>query len=1102
VLATWTCTTPSCGRTVEFDGGAHALFNLRRRNRHRQWLLFTRGLVDKLVSFIITARTTYTAATRYLCADVAAFGLRRQDVVKLGTAALRIFLVPPETGRCPLCGPSPKFVVIDAQALGCTDPEDACPQRLDMDCPVLDVPTSKLCILPQPSLRAAVHKVLRSAAPLTQPQVDQLRSWHASMMTVGRRSTERAAAILFFRFFPLGSAEAATGRGTAAAADKKPAGVNAAAEKEGADEDQVSEQEGDATEYTQRGRRRKKPRVDASLEAALREDEDGNLVLGGDGKPFKKPTETWRDRTGHCAPDFTKIPRDDDGGWICVIPFLQAMLAESVSGMFQGHNEKAVKLLADTLRLACAEEWPKVSAAADGVGFVASFLGFFSQELEHDTAFRVALGELIGAAVQVETDADAAFAQAASSAATLAKSWRNAEYCERWQGTPTPADYQHWRAEQAVAADFDEDDPMVSFEFFASLPRVRAGISDSEAAKRRVQYRGQARHAADREGDGDACNKAFSVSFGLTQGVFNVVCPHVITLGFRCLFRAESVGEALSIVLERFAQLPKVIFYDVACKLDKNAMRRVRPLLRAHKVRCILDRPHSITHSCSPVYMPDDSLGSTAGVATQAAEVSHSISVGNRTSLAYMSPATYMIHRMVQVAFMNTRKLQRLLSDKPTAENDHIPLAPFYHAKLVHECERGPSCSCQHGRALPDVTLAARGDPAPSALPLPAPDSGVTDGAGETEVECKKRSTAEEPLPLWASGLEGDGSRDLEQDGDWMSDGDSARLGAEGDAVGGDTGARAAAAVTTGEKDEHAVDGEGVKEVADASVSIAHAELVERLGFEHEPFTAQRPKPLTEAEVQFVAAITAGHAPGTIVRHRNKAQIDLSVADILLLKGESWLNDEVLNSVVAMLNFEDDAVASSLSDALVSAGRSGDPQRRPRTRIMNSYFFTRLYSRRFGYVYESVRTWGRVYGVDLSLVNVILIPVHVDRSHWALIKIDVAHHLFFYFDSLPGRGTDDEIDIARRWLHDELCAQLGADVAAQWCVASWPVGHNDDDPVQHDGGSCGVFVLAAAHCYAEGVPLAFSQEDIPVLRHRLAIALFLDDLGGLLDGGV
>jgi len=38
--------------------------------------------------------------------------------------------------------------------------------------------------------------------------------------------------------------------------------------------------------------------------------------------------------------------------------------------------------------------------------------------------------------------------------------------------------------------------------------------------------------------------------------------------------------------------------------------------------------------------MPDESLGKTAVVATQAAEVAHSIAVGNRTSLAYMHPTT------------------------------------------------------------------------------------------------------------------------------------------------------------------------------------------------------------------------------------------------------------------------------------------------------------------------------------------------------------------------------------------------------------------------------------------------------------------------------
>lgn len=38
-------------------------------------------------------------------------------------------------------------------------------------------------------------------------------------------------------------------------------------------------------------------------------------------------------------------------------------------------------------------------------------------------------------------------------------------------------------------------------------------------------------------------------------------------------------------MLERFPKLPKAIFHDVACKIDKNAMRRVRVIMRDQGVR-------------------------------------------------------------------------------------------------------------------------------------------------------------------------------------------------------------------------------------------------------------------------------------------------------------------------------------------------------------------------------------------------------------------------------------------------------------------------------------------------------------------------------------
>lgn len=125
----------------------------------------------------------------------------------------------------------------------------------------------------------------------------------------------------------------------------------------------------------------------------------------------------------------------------------------------------------------------------------------------------------------------------------------------------------------------DIDDPYISYESFPSLPRVLPALNDAVAGMRRAKYQGKKRHAADIEGDGDACIKAFFTTAGLTRRVLKVVCSHLTTLGFRVLLTAEIVGEALYIFLERFPSLPSVIFYDVFCKICRERSRPRCPLL-------------------------------------------------------------------------------------------------------------------------------------------------------------------------------------------------------------------------------------------------------------------------------------------------------------------------------------------------------------------------------------------------------------------------------------------------------------------------------------------------------------------------------------------
>lgn len=1072
----WRCDLVSCKRMVEYDGSADGLFNMRRRNYHRRWLLFSRGLLDQLFSFIITSRSTYTAATRHLSANVRCFNLRRQDVVKLGTSMLRIFLIPPETARCPLCGPNPEFIVIDGQALGCTDPEDVQPERLDVECPVLDIPATKLCIVEDPGLRASISKILRSSTGLTETQAQLMRRWYQEMVAHGRPTVEGSAAYLLFQFFPIGTNQRSSVR-SAVTPTTRP-------------KDDASARESPAATTKDKAR----------LENALRRGPDGELTLGGPGPPAVKTVDTWRDRTGICAPNFGLYSRNNDGVWMAVLPFMQALLAETVSGMFQAHDERAVRLLANTLRLKPAGSWRRLTAAVDGIGFIASFLGHLASAIDGDKRFRVAVGHLLLAAVDVETSIDKLFDKVAGSNESVARGRRNVDYCSRWSGTPSPADYRRWRAAQNAHHKGSSSDPFLSFEHFAALERVRPGIKDSEAAKRRVGYRGKDRHAADMEGDADACNKAFSIKCGLTQGVFNVVCPHVITLGFRCLFRAESVGEALSIVLERFPRLPKVIFYDVACKLDKNALRRVRPIFRAHGVRCILDRPHSITHTCSPVYMPDESLGATAGVATQAAEVSHSIAAANRTCLAYMSPATYMVHKMVQVAMMNLRKIHRMSQPNGAGENDHVPLSPFYHSRVSRVCQRGSSCSCQDclsstGRSDSEGALLVK-------MAAVAPD---VDGSDEVAPACSpgpsvRGKAVNEFVVKPLAGEESRIGRDL-----------AAATRRDSDAFEGDPktsprhprGGLGTPARAPPQSDE-----EGVQiasacahpradQEAEGGLSPHPGELSGTFSSRRRAsFAPLATNKLTDEEAGLVESLTLAERLAFPVRAENHAKTILMGMDFLTLCREQWLNDEVMNSFVALVNQRD-----RLSRCLTTGGdemaghESQDAVSQIRRAYMfGTFFFSLLLQHGDQYDYTGVQNWGRKGLLQLDDVDVVLIPMHVGSDHWVLSAIDVGKRTVLFYDPFASPEYKPLVAYALRWLDDEVRVRLGAAVAAEWDARSWPVTCDEDLPRQKDGSSCGVFTLAVADCIALGVPPAFDQEDVPVLRQRLSLALYYDDL--------
>eukprot|EP00170_Pyropia_yezoensis_P007429 contig_30435_g7452 len=212
--------------------------------------------------------------------------------------------------------------------------------------------------------------------------------------------------------------------------------------------------------------------------------------------------------------------------------------------------------------------------------------------------------------------------------------------------------------------------------------------------------------------------------------------------------------------------------------------------------------------------------------------------------------------------------------------------------------------------------------------------------------------------------------------------------------------------------------------------------------------------PLSPVEALFVEQLTRGRDDATVVCSVPAARITLSVGDFRRLRGSRWLNDELLNSYVAMINERSRAAVVGGGDgdgggggggrgagelpldgrkstAVSTARRVPRGNRRPlRTYCFNTFFHTRLAQGARGYDYAGVARWTTKARVDVLALELVLVPVNLSQYHWVLAAVDMAHHRFLYLDSMHGADGADVILSLRRWLVDEVGAKHGAAAVA------------------------------------------------------------------------
>lgn len=727
-VGNWECAP--CRKMVVFDGAQCSLFVLPEVDADKRLAVFTREVCDDLLSFVVNSRSSFSCATRHWARTLPSLFYRRQTLISLGRQYLEVLDIPAKIFMCPHCKENPNVIIMDGQALGFKIPKNWEVLRHAINAPVLPIPLSGMTIFTSLSQTDLVQRITRNSTELATKEATAGTTLMYKLALGVLTPAQEAAVVAMAFFFPLDAISGDILRrrpaasqdeqvpdglilspaqrqllaahlscaGTLAAVD----GAAVANEEEAAenllevDDEDVGAEENDLEEDD-----RSADDGEGVETASSGEETEGaghgrgpvppTTELGRGRRGAKKDkaiSHPWDERTGSFAPRFDVIERDDVPTLTSIRWFLRAMIGEPVVNILVSCDVEEVQTLIKALRAPNHLAWRSEMQAVDDVAFVSHCLSRVAPVLDAYRSLRLAVAALLEYCLQVEKDVDDTFYAAAEKYSKLGKGY-NQEYCEMWRDT-SPDKF----AEYASSIGMERliiDDANASMEFFPLLKRCRPGIWDRMAATRRTAYAvGQKRKrtsaSAAREDMADNCNKDFPTDSRLTPGVYNVLCPHVISYGFRVLTKAESVEDGISIILERFPFLPKTIYYDMACKMNRNLMRRVRPLFRHFSVRCFMDRPHGKGHTCSLSNFADASLRQTLGSASTAAESSHSIAVRFRPMLAYMKPATFLRLKSFQVATANLRAIYRLKSPNALKESDHVNFRNFFWQSISSRC--------------------------------------------------------------------------------------------------------------------------------------------------------------------------------------------------------------------------------------------------------------------------------------------------------------------------------------------------------------------------------------------------------------------------------
>jgi len=199
----------------------------------------------------------------------------------------------------------------------------------------------------------------------------------------------------------------------------------------------------------------------------------------------------------------------------------------------------------------------------------------------------------------------------------------------------------------------------------------------------------------------------------------------------------------------------------------------------------------------------------------------------------------------------------------------------------------------------------------------------------------------------------------------------------------------------------------------------------------------------------------------------SNGNIIMTVEKFRCLKPESWLNDQVINFYMDLLQ-DRDKKNSKQGSKITS-------------HFFNTFFMEKMFNSAQKYNYENVMRWTKSFNVFEK--DKVFIPINRSNNHWILIVVFIQQQKIIYYDSIADVNKAKlYLYLTARWLIDEAKSKNHKIEINDWKL----INAGKNIPQQNNGYDCGMYVLLYADYIADDLPLSYGEEEVSASRNKIA----------------